>query len=307
MLWWSRKEDAATTLYMLKYSSTLMVSPAEADTVLATILACALRNNPELGITGMLYYDRSTLGLVQTLEGPKDAVEGLYTIICADQRCARARMPCPPDGRPTVPPPTARRHGEITLLEQREIDQRAHIDFGMALARVGGGDLPMGAPSSSDEPAFAEHLVRLQYTSKLVASDVDQARQMLKDILAVAMRKNAEQRIGGLLCFNPTTMRVTQLLEGPAAAVRALFLTIMADPRHEDCCLTNEELLLSKADYLFGSSWGMMQTETETAEARLVDLPSRIQAFHAQAASAAMDESDNALGVPSTPMSSFMM
>ena len=86
-----------------------------------------------------------------------------------------------------------------------------------------------------------------------------------------------------------------------------LFLTIMADPRHEDCCLTNEELLLSKADYLFGSSWGMMQTETETAEARLVDLPSRIQAFHAQAASAAMDESDNALGVPSTPMSSFMM
>jgi len=284
MLWWSRKEDAAATLYMLKYSSTLMVSPAEADTVLATILACALRNNPELGVTGMLYYDRSTLGLVQTLEGPKDAVEGLYTIICADQR-----------------------HGEITLLEQREIDQRAHIDFGMALARVGGGDLPMGAPSSSDEPAFAEHLVRLQYTSKLVASDVDQARQMLKDILAVAMRKNAEQRIGGLLCFNPTTMRVTQLLEGPAAAVRALFLTIMADPRHEDCCLTNEELLLSKADYLFGSSWGMMQTETETAEARLVDLPSRIQAFHAQAASAAMDESDNALGVPSTPMSSFMM
>jgi len=284
MLWWSRKEDAAATLYMLKYSSTLMVSPAEADTVLATILACALRNNPELGVTGMLYYDRSTLGLVQTLEGPKDAVEGLYTIICADQR-----------------------HGEITLLEQREIDQRAHIDFGMALARVGGGDLPMGAPSSSDEPAFAEHLVRLQYTSKLVASDVDQARQMLKDILAVAMRKNAEQRIGGLLCFNPTTMRVTQLLEGPAAAVRALFLTIMADPRHEDCCLTNEELLLSKADYLFGSSWGMMQTETETAEARLVDLPSRIQAFHAQAASAAMDESDNALGVPSTPISSFMM
>lgn len=206
----------------------------------------------------------------------------------------------------------AHRHGDITLLEQREIDVRAHIDFGMALARVADaeqmrGDLPMGASASSDEPALAEHLVRLQYSSKLLASDVEQARQMLRDILAVAVRKNTEQRIGGLLCFNPTTMRVTQLLEGPAAEVRSLFLMIMADGRHEDCCLTNEELLLSKADYLFGSSWGMMQTETETAEARLVDLPSRIQAFHAQAASAAMDESDNALGVPSTPISSFMM
>ena len=152
----------------------------------------------------------------------------------------------------------AHRHGDITLLEQREIDVRAHIDFGMALARVADaeqmrGDLPMGASASSDEPALAEHLVRLQYSSKLLASDVEQARQMLRDILAVAVRKNTEQRIGGLLCFNPTTMRVTQLLEGPAAAVRELFTAIMVDSRHTDCRLSKEELLLSEDDYLFGA------------------------------------------------------
>ena len=44
------------------------------------------------------------------------------------------------------------------------------------------------------------------------------------------VRKNSEKCIGGLLSFNPSTMGVTQLLEGPAAAVRAL-LTAMARVR----------------------------------------------------------------------------
>ena len=41
-------------------------------------------------------------------------------------------------------------------------------------------------------------------------------------MLGVQVRKNSEKCIGGLLSFNPSTMGVTQLLEGPAAAVRAL-------------------------------------------------------------------------------------
>ena len=44
------------------------------------------------------------------------------------------------------------------------------------------------------------------------------------------VRKNSEKCIGGLLSFNPSTMGVTQLLEGPAAAVRAL-LTAMVRVR----------------------------------------------------------------------------
>ena len=45
-------------------------------------------------------------------------------------------------------------------------------------------------------------------------------------LLGVQVRKNSEKCIGGLLAFNPSTMGVTQLLEGPAAAVRPL-LTAM--------------------------------------------------------------------------------
>ena len=39
-------------------------------------------------------------------------------------------------------------------------------------------------------------------------------------LLCMQVRKNSEKCIGGLLSFNPSTMGVTQLLEGPAAAVR---------------------------------------------------------------------------------------
>eukprot|EP00964_Phaeocystis_antarctica_P010926 scaffold6003_cov42-Phaeocystis_antarctica.AAC.2 len=51
---------------------------------------------------------------------------------------------------------------------------------------------------------------------------------------------------------NPNPKQVTQLLEGPAAAVRELFTAIMVDSRHTDCRLSKEELLLSEDDYLFG-------------------------------------------------------
>ena len=113
-------------------------------------------------------------------------------------------------------------------------------------------------------------------------------------MLGTQVRKNSEKSIGGLLSFNPSTMGVTQLLEGPAAAVRELFTAIMVDSRHTDCRLSKEELLLSEDDYLFGAAWGMMQSETQ--ETGLVDLPSRIwQAYHAQTASAALEQVDDPL------------
>ena len=126
-------------------------------------------------------------------------------------------------------------------------------------------------------------------------------------LLGTQVRKNSEKCIGGLLSFNPSTMGVTQLLEGPAAAVRELFTAIMVDSRHTDCRLSKEELLLSEDDYLFGAAWGMMQSETQ--ETGLIDLPSRIwQAYHAQTASAALEQVDDPLGaVPMTPVAAFMM
>ena len=107
-----------------------------------------------------------------------------------------------------------------------------------------------------------EHLIRLQYSSKLVASSAEEGRQIISQVLNASVKNNSQRHIGGLLCFNPLTMTVVQLLEGPAPAVRDLFATIMVDPRHTGCQLTNEELLFSQDEYLFGSNWGMLQSET---------------------------------------------
>jgi len=290
MAWWNSQPTAdGTELWCLKYASNLLVDAEQnADPVLASVLASALKNNPAKGITGMLYYDRATQALVQVLEGPKGAVMALFDIIVADSR-----------------------HSGITVLEEKPIAARTFAEFGMALTRTHDAaqlqelaEVPSGGVA-----AFPEHLIRLQYKSTLVAETAEQARLVVRDIVATAVRKNPELRIGGLLCFNPSSLRVVQVLEGPAAAVRGLFLTIMADTRHADCCLISEELLLSKGDYLFGASWGMMQSETTLSlEAGLLELPARMrEAYHAQAATKALEESDQALGVGTTPIASFSM
>jgi len=280
--------SADDTLYSLKYASILSISQEEVDPTLSVILAAALKNNPKHDITGMLYVDRESKALVQVLEGPKDAVLTLYEIIKADDR-----------------------HFGLNLIEQNPIDSRVYPEFGMALARTSGASQLQGLASVGGGPSkpieYAQHLVRLQYSSRLLAEDADQAREVLTGIVKISVRKNSEMSIGGLLCFNPSTMGVTQLLEGPAAAVRELFTAIMVDSRHTDCRLSKEELLLSEDDYLFGAAWGMMQTETQ--QTGLVDLPSRIwQAYHAHTASAALEQVDDPLGaVPMTPVAAFMM
>jgi len=218
------------------------------------------------------------------LEGPKEKVLSLYDIIASDSR-----------------------HFGVNVIEQNPVEARVYPEFGMALARAADPAQLQSLPTMSAPQQYAQHLVRIQYSSKLCAEDVEQARLLLRDILAVAVRKNTEQRIGGILCFNPTTMGVVQLLEGPAAAVRELFTLIMVDSRHKDCSLTSEELLLSEDDYLFAGTWGMMQSETQ--ETGLINLPSRIwQAYHAHTASAALEQVDDPLGsVPLTPVAAFMM
>jgi len=276
--------SADGALYSLKYSSILNIPQEQVDPTLSVILAAALKNNPKHDITGMLYVDRHSKALVQVLEGPKEAVLKLYEIIKADDK-----------------------HFGLNLLEQNPIVSRVYPEFGMALANAPSASQLAGLASMSDSTEYAQHLVRLQYSSKLLAANVDAARRLLADIVEISVRKNSEKSIGGLLCFNPSTMGVTQVLEGPAAAVRELFTAIMVDSRHTDCRLSKEELLLSEEDYLFGAAWGMMQSETQ--ETGLVDLPSRIwQAYHAQTASAALEQVDDPLGaVPMTPVAAFMM
>merc|ERR1719203_1927604 len=98
---------------------------------------------------------------------------------------------------------------------------------------------------------------------------------MIEAILKQSVHNNSERRIGGLLCFNPSTLGIVQILEGPAAAVHDMYAKIAADPRHVDCTLTNEEVLLDPAEMIFDYVWGMVQSETE--EDQLLALSARIQ------------------------------
>jgi hypothetical protein len=108
------------------------------------------------------------------------------------------------------------------------VGSRLHAGFGMSLQRVTASTRAKlsddaarhGAPGGGEEL----HQLRLQYTSTLLAADADEGWRTLGTILESAVPNNSRLRIGGLLTFNPSTVGVTQMLEGPAPAVRALAL-----------------------------------------------------------------------------------
>ena len=181
--------SADGALYSLKYSSILSIPQEQVDPTLSVILAAALKNNPKHDITGMLYVDRQSKALVQVrasrdgprapfeppapsslpppkqvLEGPKEAVLKLYDIIKADDR-----------------------HFGLNLIEQNPIDARVYPEFGMALANASSASQLRGLASMSDSTEYAQHLVRLQYSSKLLAANADEAREVLTGIVEISV------------------------------------------------------------------------------------------------------------------------
>lgn len=72
----------AEPMIQLVYASAATAPMNRAD--LQRILDVADRTNAELGITGMLLYDRGSF--FQVLEGPRDAVSALYARIGKDRR-----------------------------------------------------------------------------------------------------------------------------------------------------------------------------------------------------------------------------
>ena len=74
------------------------------------ILAAARRNNPALGVTGLLMVHDDSF--FQVLEGPRPAVERLFSRIAADPR-----------------------HGSVIVMLQGETSERCFADWAMALAR----------------------------------------------------------------------------------------------------------------------------------------------------------------------------
>lgn len=274
-------------LLRLTYESTLACSDErEGEVLLAEIMASALKNNTPLGITGMLYFDRKGRSIVQVLEGPEAAVRGLFEVILKDPR-----------------------HTGCEVLKEQKVTARVHEDFGMALARTTSEShaalrsaarskdhLVSGLPISYSRGkrgggTEGMHLIRLQYSSTLVTQStslasgtpahVQQARGVISNILRSSVRNNSELKVGGLLCFNPTTLGVVQVLEGPPFAVKSLYARIAEDPRHTGVTLTSEEVLFSKYECLFDAGWGMLQSDTSAVS--LLDLSYRLKrAYDAQ-------------------------
>ncbi|RZI84533.1 MAG: BLUF domain-containing protein [Rubrivivax sp.] len=79
--------------------------PLAADTIDA-ILATSRKNNPGLGVTGLLCHSGDIF--MQILEGGRDAVNQLYTRIANDPR-----------------------HGNVILLDYEEIDERRFASWTM--------------------------------------------------------------------------------------------------------------------------------------------------------------------------------
>lgn len=93
------------SMVRLIYVSELSRSIKRAD--LEQILKVSRKNNPKRGITGILCYDPRYF--LQWIEGPREAVNDLYVILCKDPR-----------------------HKRITILEYSEILAREFGQWSMA-------------------------------------------------------------------------------------------------------------------------------------------------------------------------------
>ena len=85
----------------------------------------------------------------------------------------------------------------------------------------------------------ATDLRRLLYVShSRLTGDPAAVAAALAEILAVARRRNAELGVTGALMLHDG--RFAQALEGPHAAVQAVFDSIAADPRHGAVTVTED-------------------------------------------------------------------
>ena len=280
----SKVMDAAVSRLRLTYASVLETNCEVGEAhfrsshaeLVAKIVISSLKNNPSRGLGGMLFFDSRTHAIVQVLEGPELAVRALWQTILAD-----------------------RRHKGCAILKEERIGKSGSIrpSFGIGIKsdllsgnaaagggeRGGGGTSPGGSPSAATQPS---KLLRLQYSSKLAASSLSCAHELLTGILAVSMRHNIANCIGGIMLFNPTDLRVRQLLEGPEHTVRDLWARIQEDTRHMDCKLVCETMI-EPANCAFHDCWGVIQTETLSDLSDLLALASSLHPFQDQGAAAA--------------------
>lgn len=121
------------------------------------------------------------------------------------------------------------------------------------------------------------------YTSKLTCAPED-VSNVVGSIVTHSAAANAKQAIGGVL--NVSGTKVVQVLEGPPAAVHALFATIATDTRHTAV----EKVYEERRSYRTYEQFGMLLSTAEGLEhgccheERETRLPSPLQEFRARIA-----------------------
>ena len=232
------REAGRERLVLLQYTSRLCDQEVDALDLISSICASSVRNNARLQIGGMISYDQATSTVVQELEGPEEAVRGLFSKIQRDPR-----------------------HESILVVRESRVPllMRKHAGFGMRI----------GSEAEGHEAIFpaGEGCLRVVYASRLLCSSSSVATTLIGSIVRGAASNNARMRIGGELCFDAGSGTVVQVLEGPAAAVRALYAKICGDLRHEHCTLlTVEQIGAAERRY---SQWGMRQMSDDSLRAML--------------------------------------
>ena len=103
-----------------------------------------------------------------------------------------------------------------------------------------------------------ESLLRLMYSS---VSAPEMTRQALHQIFEIAIRNNQRDKITGALIANGRLN--IQYLEGPEAAVRALWVRIQSDTRHHSLVQLYEQIL--QAPRLF-PKWALLRGQASKQE-----------------------------------------
>lgn len=134
------------TTFRLIYRSRSVIPAENRKAVLGEIFSVARSNNKRQEITGALLLSGDCF--VQTREGDEEAVQRLYEHISKDDR-----------------------HEEVTIVDERRLDERTFGKWSMAqVAEDGSGDIPLlmnrdkgGITRKAAEPTTADQDVVLDY------------------------------------------------------------------------------------------------------------------------------------------------
>lgn len=157
------------TLVRLIYASRLAKSCVPKD-IDAIIKVSRIKNN-KAQITGALCYDKRSF--LQCLEGPRDAVNGLYRKIAVDPR-----------------------HQQVSLIEFSEISERDFCDWQMAYVRAEDASQNIILKFSRDR-RFDPFLMGASQARSFLQSLIAERRQFLDEQRGEIERRNALRRARG--------------------------------------------------------------------------------------------------------------